>query len=62
MAKADVRENEKTCNSPPDAIGRFFFFREVCVMLLIQGLCGHTHAFALDSLCVHMTMPGPLKG
>lgn len=31
-------------------------------MLLIEGLCGHTHAFALDYLCVHMTMPGPLKG
>lgn len=31
-------------------------------MLLNDGLRGHTRAFALDSLCVHMTMPGPLKG
>ncbi len=31
-------------------------------MLLIKGLCGHFPAFALDSHCVHMTMPGPLKG
>lgn len=41
--------------------GRLFFM-EVFVMLLSDGLRGHPHASALDLPCVHMTMPGPLKG